>query len=797
MSRTTSLTALARTLPLLFATVGTALAQGDLQGDLQGNQQGNQQGHQRAAALTQPLVDTSAEPGVVWALGSDWKASFDTTGFTYIPRLGRLAPVNEELRFELARVTLAGEPLALPPGEVSTDGARVTTERGTLREVVHLGLQELEQTFVFEALPARGALAIEVGVSTGWTAVPGDAELRFVHETYGEVHYGRAFAFDATGRRIEIARTWSGSAIVMTVPASFVGEAVLPLTVDPLFGVRLVNGYGTVDDDSLPDIAYVTSATGMWFTWEDYTSASDTDVFASRIDASGSQSTVVVDASVTNWATPRVAASPSSNRLLVVASSTVDGPGTSIADIVGRLVDTAGNASIGAAFVIDQSGLDCVAPDAGGSWNPNPSLADFCVVWERQTSATNRDIFARVINADGTFETPMLNVAVAATDDDHSPAISPSRGDETLVGDYWNVAWVRDLDHDGRGTPYVHRIYLDGTNNGAVEQEVLATNLASNIDVSSTLDRTVPGTNERPFIVVFQRTVGPSEDILATVCTQSAVYTTQSVSHMEDFDPSLDSMRPRVATDGASFVLAYEEESWSNPADRDVYAVGGSVAYAPNRAWIALAERHVPVHVGDGVQQNVAVASAWDGSGASDDTVLVWEDRYQASISRITLQNYDLPTVDNSPNQAIGRQYCDANAHADSGDGGRRASFIHARGTASVGTIQELYCAEMRTNAAAYFIVSAETGNVNLAGGGQGRLCLGGAIGRVVGGQILNTGPSGSVSVTFNPGALPTPFGPVAAAPGQTFHFQCWHRDAIGGVPTSNFSNACSITFLP
>lgn len=749
------------------------------------------------ADLARPLVDTSARPGEVWAVGSDWKARFDASGLTYIPRLGKLAPRNEELHFTLSRVTLDGEPLSVRAAVVASAGDSVTLNRGEVREVYHLGLDEIEQTFVFDALPRRGELAIEVAVESGWTAVHGEAELRFVHPTYGEVHYGRAFAYDGTGRMVELARTWTGSSIALTVPASFVAEAVLPLTVDPLLGVRLLNGYGTTDDDNLPDIVYDSASGAYWLTWEDFTSATDSDVFVSRLLANGAQATVIVDVSDEYWATPKVAASPTNSRVLVVASVSTDGPGTGIAGIVGRFVDTAAIASVGASFVIDQSVYDCTSPDVGGSWNASPSVADLCVVWQRNVSATSRDIQARIVNADGTFDGATISVSTAGANDDHSPAISPSRGNEVNPGDYWNVAWLRDLDHDGRGTPYVHRIYFDGTTGGAVEQEVFATNLALNVDVSSTLDRAVPGTTDRPFIVTFQRTTGSSEDIFAAVCTQDAVYPVSNVSLMEDFDASLETERPRIATDGTSFVLTFEEVSWTNPADRDVYALSGSVAHASNIARIALAERHVQVQVGAGVQRHAAVASQWDGGEASDDVMLAWEDRHLASQAQITLQAYDIATLESSPNQAIGRQYCAANAHADSGDGGRRSSFIHARGSGSVGTMHELRCAEMRTHAAAYFIVSTATGNTNFAGGGQGRLCLGGAIGRLVGGQILNTGASGFVSVAFDPGAIPTPMGAIAAAPGDTFHFQCWHRDALGGASTSNFSNACSITFVP
>jgi len=95
-----------------------------------------------------------------------------------------------------------------------------------------------------------------------------------------------------------------------------------------------------------------------------------------------------------------------------------------------------------------------------------------------------------------------------------------------------------------------------------------------------------------------------------------------------------------------------------------------------------------------------------------------------------------------------------------------------------------------------YFLTSRTQGNVSQPGGSQGVLCLGGAIGRFVGpGQVQNTGASGSISIPVDLLALPTPTGPVAAMAGQTWNFQAWHRDSLGGVATSNFTTGLAVQF--
>ena len=92
-------------------------------------------------------------------------------------------------------------------------------------------------------------------------------------------------------------------------------------------------------------------------------------------------------------------------------------------------------------------------------------------------------------------------------------------------------------------------------------------------------------------------------------------------------------------------------------------------------------------------------------------------------------------------------------------------------------------------------IVSTTQGFVLNPGGSAGNLCLGGAIGRRVGGVVGNTGATGGFSVTADLGAMPQPTAPVAVAAGETWNFQTWHRDSVGGVPTSNFTNGLEITF--
>jgi len=98
-------------------------------------------------------------------------------------------------------------------------------------------------------------------------------------------------------------------------------------------------------------------------------------------------------------------------------------------------------------------------------------------------------------------------------------------------------------------------------------------------------------------------------------------------------------------------------------------------------------------------------------------------------------------------------------------------------------------------NSFGFFLTSRDQGNTYPVSNSDGRLCLGGLIGRYVGtGQIKNSGATGSFSLALDLMAMAHPFNTVVAQPGQTWHFQAWHRDVNPGQ-TSNFTDAVSVTF--
>jgi hypothetical protein len=77
----------------------------------------------------------------------------------------------------------------------------------------------------------------------------------------------------------------------------------------------------------------------------------------------------------------------------------------------------------------------------------------------------------------------------------------------------------------------------------------------------------------------------------------------------------------------------------------------------------------------------------------------------------------------------------------------------------------------------------------------SGYLCIGGAQGRYAD-QIRNSGPGGEFEITPDLTQTPTPTGPTAVLPGDTWHYQAWHRDVVNGQVTSNFTNGTAVTFF-
>jgi len=162
--------------------------------------------------------------------------------------------------------------------------------------------------------------------------------------------------------------------------------------------------------------------------------------------------------------------------------------------------------------------------------------------------------------------------------------------------------------------------------------------------------------------------------------------------------------------------------------------------------------------------------------------------------------SFDTPSVSNGDVLSFlhvedppGTVYCGSNPNSTS-----FRALLRGEGSASLARNDlRLVSTRLPQHSAAYFLVATEPGFVADVGGGRGNLCLGGVIGRKVGGAILDSGAAGTVAADVDLDALPGPNGSFQAQVGDTLHFQCWFRDTLQGSPTSNLSEALQVRVLP
>ncbi len=142
-----------------------------------------------------------------------------------------------------------------------------------------------------------------------------------------------------------------------------------------------------------------------------------------------------------------------------------------------------------------------------------------------------------------------------------------------------------------------------------------------------------------------------------------------------------------------------------------------------------------------------------------------------------------------------GRTVCGPAATNSSGLSASTSAFGAPLASA---TTLGLRASKLPTNQFGFFVGSRTARTAVAVAGSQGRICLGGSIGRYLGpGQIVSSGPSGSFQVTVSPVSLRDGTGATPAVQGETWYFQAWFRDVTNqGGATSNFTDAVAIEFM-
>ncbi len=141
----------------------------------------------------------------------------------------------------------------------------------------------------------------------------------------------------------------------------------------------------------------------------------------------------------------------------------------------------------------------------------------------------------------------------------------------------------------------------------------------------------------------------------------------------------------------------------------------------------------------------------------------------------------------------VGASYCSGVPNSTGEPG-----IITATGsTMASDNILTLAGSQLPTAQLAYFLASRTQGFVANPGGSMGNLCVLGHLVRLNGtGQYGLTTTGGWFSLRAPLDNLPEPpvLGTTVVA-GDTWSFQLWHRDMVGGSSTSNFTNAVEVQF--
>ncbi len=734
------------------------------------------------------LMDEPGD-GRTWARGLDWKASFGPEGMTYIPLFGGDTPQSYPIEFDLQHASIGGESLGLGDRHRGRSGSSVTLDRGTLQEVYHLTRETVEQTFVLNALPAHGALTLELAVKTELHASPAPGGGIDFRNEFGRVHYGTAIAVDANGvvfpMEQHLEEAPGGTVIQLRMPENSVASARLPLLVDPILSTFSV--FPNVRRYYDMDVAYEASSGVYQIVFTDTVTGNDRDVIVVSYDAELDTvfSVGAIDLTSERWSNVANASAYHEQQFLCVA---LTGILIDLRQVWGRTRD-ANTGFLGPQFQISDTGAEFV--DVGGKGNDASSSFDYMVVW-RQAEFRDNDLYhnivAQAVSGDSTLSHGRRFIDRNDSRFDNAPSISKSSGhpDSVNSDNEYMIVWERET---ASGSHNLRAQVMEYTGTLAGHDTFNAYTFSDSIDPDvSSVSNSNHVSSEKLWVIAFERLVGVHYEIFTVVARDGSADNARSLRQMQNLDPDRDHRDPVIANDSEDFLIAYQTEL---PGDRygiHLSAVNIVRDGAEYRTGVSL--RRDTFDFSDGERARIALASRWDGGGPfqsseEGDAIAIWT----AAMGTPGDRTINGATCEELSRGVTGSQFCEAALNSTGA-----SAFIFARGLSwSPGSPLQLQSVEMPPHAFGHFLVSSQSGFVTNPGGSDGNLCLRGSVGRFNRpGEVLNSGSDGSFLLDVNALNFPSPLGAVAAAPGETWYFQCWFRD-VG--PSSNFSNGISMTF--
>lgn len=721
-----------------------------------------------------------ATEGAHWALGKNYKARADATGFEFFPFPSADAESFEGVRFSVDALRTGDSTERAPVAGCSREGEALVLTRGRVVERYTCTFDAVEQTLLVDVRGMEGELWIDVNVETNLRRAKAPRlPLRYGDARAG-VEVSAAFVIDRVRGRVPIDSESTADGYTLRVPAELVASAHGPLVIDPLITA------GDVVDPPAPELLDVDVAClgddAYYAAVETSLSGVESDVFVYRVDLGLSAAgalVAAVDQTTENWAEPAVAANPFRGDLAVVARRPFDV--NSVDQIFARRVDPQ-TMTVGPPLLAGDI-FESWAPDIAFESKGSAASRRYCVVFNDDflgglftvASILDEDVTARLaLNPLDSIEAtnpPTSFPSVACVEVPVGP------GTESR----FQLAWLEVDDT----APFQERVVSQ-----TLDRDGLPTTdvwWVAEVDGCTGID--IAGTNEkqlrdgkRPFPIAFDSGPSGAGELFVASCVDAETRGgITRVGLMADAAPSLEQRRPALAAANDQWVLVYEA-ALSFFGTRDAMVCTGGAT----ELGFALAERPVLMRPGSLQQVGIKVATRYEGGQATAlgrESLAAWIDAADGSLAEGAL-------VSAIGSLAAGVQYCDAEPNSTGLSG-----WTAAYGDGGVASPHRIAASNLPPGVTCLTLTSRGPDFVPGVGGSSGNLCLGGnGFGRF----NLEVGVSdlqGRFALPFSPTAIPQPNGFAAAQPGETWFFQTWFRDLVGGTATSNFTNAVAVRF--
>jgi hypothetical protein len=553
----------------------------------------------------------------LWAAGADYKTLFRDGGFELHPALGRAAPRNLPLAFELESIERGGALVHAPDGpatpELGADGVVRYARGDAIVERYEPRADGLEQSFVFAApLPGSGDLVVRGRIASELVAPLGEhAELGFTVPGLGGVRIGAVTGIDALGRTAAGSLRYDGATLELVLPGAFVDAAAYPLVLDPLIGAAFpIPGLGD-RDEGWPDVAYDATNQLYLVVWHREFSVGDYDVHAQRVSTTGALVGGIVfieNAFNTVAFFPSVGSVRSAQRFFVAWQQLTD-DGTW--DVFARAVGASDGSTSSTVPVSTEA---TYADVCGTRWAAGGAFP--IVVYKQQSSGIGSSTFVVPVTGDPTW---ISSGVVTADNRATKPSISKSIGGS-------GFAFVAYEFYTSPSNWDVHGALLNANGTKVAGPQALAESLDLEWEAN------VDGDGSSWLVAYQQAPSGSDYEIMCLrVDASSAPASFQVVATNALTQDSVGQYRPSVAwTPGKAFV------AWSqvySSGDLDVYALGVDPSDC------SISEAALTLDYSPTWDAEPQLASQFSGGGTDDHVFATW---YSGVLSGWTIEQSDI-----------------------------------------------------------------------------------------------------------------------------------------------------------